>query len=68
MSSLSSKDILIKSVRHNDNLSEEENCGGRTGWRDVLRVEGTFIVFPRRALVLGHGGERKREQKSALRS
>lgn len=51
MQSLSSKDFLIEPVRRDDNLSTEDGCGRGTGWRDVLRVEGTFAVFPTRALV-----------------
>lgn len=56
---LSSKDFLIESVRHDDNLSTEDGCGGGSGWRDFLRVEGTFSVFPVRALVLAQEGGRR---------
>lgn len=69
LSSLSSKDFLIESVRRDDNLSKEEDCGGGTGWRDILRVEGTFTAFPNEGTgVRTWRRGRKREPKSALRS
>lgn len=46
-------------MRHDDNLGKEDDCGGGSGWRDVLRVEGTFSVFPVRALVLAQEGGRR---------